>query len=584
MIDTITYNIHLYRSNIQTLDFEGNLIEVSIFQNLINSINEIMKGTEIYQIDRSNLVGLKKNSLIEIKANGITGDFNLCYKFDKVMLPSYKSGVNLQFDNLNGILRVELSLPKYYFGNNVLELSPIIKSRFYSYSLDLQKLSTFIHTLIKKSIRNIIYELSGQTLIIKTSHFCDISVSRIDFTYNQIFDNTSKLLHYLDCIKECKPLEFKNNHPTDYHSGVAYVTDNYGFKIYHKGVEFEKIQSKQIIKDNYHIMKHREREDITYFSSNKFLTFKNLNNLQKYSNNCLRYELRSSSKNKSYIFFSQMAFKHNELYQSVKHNLFWIFGKEWDPIANYEYNIYKYEVCDLVIIKAGYYYKKNFTENKLQLIRIDNPKMIKRLETFYKHYNGISKILSSLQYDYSYKNLQSLYKVYTKLETQKIDFFLGKPKDFQDRLYSWYGSENILIPKIETSQYYEPYLIKCQLVEFIKLFYKFQISKLTTDADIVKNASEYNEKINLFGGKKMNLNKVRQYRLLLKKFTLKDLKNKKIMSEATYYRVKKSMQILNQSNNDNYSIKDFSGVDRTFDFPFRKQNHLNINKKFKRIY
>ena len=82
----------------------------------------------------------------------------------------------------------------------------------------------------------------------------------------------------------------------------------------------------------------------------------------------------------------------------------------------------------------------------------------------------------------------------------------------------------------------------------------------------------------------MNLNKVRQYRMLLKKFTLKDLKKKKIMSEATYYRVKKSMQILNQSNNDNYSIKDFTGVDKTFDYPFKKQNDLNINKKFKRIY
>jgi len=584
LIDTITYNVHLFRSNFKSLDFEGKLVEVSIFQNLINSINEIMKGTEIYQIDRSNLVGLKKNNLIEIKANGITGDFNLCYKFDKVMLPSYKSGVNLQFDNLNGILRIELSLPKYYFGNNVLELSPIIKSRFYSYGLDLVKMSSFIHTLIKKSIRNIIYDLSGQTLIIKTAHFCDISVSRIDFTYNQIFDNSSKLVHYLDCIKECKPLEFKNNHPTDYHSGVAYVTDNYGFKIYHKGVEFEKIQSKQIKKDNYHIMKHRLKEDITYFSSNKFLTFKNISNLQNYANNCLRYELRSSSKNISYQFFSQMAFKHNELYQNVKNHLFWIFSKDWDPILNYQYNIYKYEVCDLVIKKEGYYYKKNFTENKLQLIRIDNQKMIKRLDNFFIHYNHLVNILTKLQYDSSYKNLSNLYKIYTKLETQKIDFFLGKSKNFNEKLYSWYGSENKLIPEIDSSQFFEPYLIKLQLVQFIKLFYKFQISKLTNDQDIIKSATQYNDKINLFGGKKMNINKVRQYRLLLKKFTLKDLKKKKIMSEATYYRVKKSMQILNQSNNDNYSIQDFSGVDKTFDFPFKKQNDLNINKKFKRIY
>lgn len=461
MIDTITYNIHFYRSNIQTLDSTGKLVEVSIFQHLINSINEIMKGTDIYQIDRANLVGLKKNNLIEIKANGITGDFNLCYKFDKVQLPSYKSGVNLQFDNLNGILRVELSLPKYYFGNNVIELSPIIKSRFYSYELDLVKLSTYVHTLIKKSIRSIIYDLSGQTLIIKNKHFQDISVSRIDFTYNQIFDNFSKVLHYLDCIKECKPLEFKNNHPTDYHSGVAYVTDNYGFKIYHKGVEFEKIQSKQIIKDNYHIMKHREKEDITYFSSNKYLSFKNITNLQKYANDCLRYELRSSSKNISYQFFSHMAFKHNDLFQCVRSNLFWIFSKEWEPIKNYENNIYKYEVCDLVILKEGYYYKKNFIGNKLQLIRIDNKKMINRLKSFFLRYNEIAKILAKYEYDYSYKNLQKLYKIYTKIETQKINFFLGKCPNYNQKLSSWYSSENKLIPEIDSNQFFEPYLINC---------------------------------------------------------------------------------------------------------------------------
>lgn len=579
MIDTLTFKIHLFKD------------PNDIFRPLINLINEIAKGSEIVQVDRVHLVGLKTNKIAELKANLVTGEYNSVYQFDKLELPSYQGGINMRFDKLNGLLQFECSVPKFYFGNNVIELMPNIKDKDYSYNLDTSKLANFVHKTIKKFINKCINDISGNTFNLTDIHFQNISIDRIDITYNQIFPNYDKAIHYLDCIKECKPLEFKNKYPTDYYNGVSFVTDNYGYKIYHKGIEFEKIQFNQIKNEHYKILKNRSQDDATYFDSNKYLSFKKIQDLQNYANCILRYEFRCSKKNLSYQFFSQMAFKHNELYQYLKTRLFWLFSHEYKPLKNSKFNFTKMEICNNVKFEAGNYFIQYYINGKLNKEYIEDKKLLLRIKKTKKIHQQIVDTLVRryyLNFNISnlptYKDLRDLYSIYSKLETKKINFYLAKSPDYLNKLHSWFSSENSIIPHIDEDQFLEKYLIKVILIQYIKLFYKFQISKLTNNQSIIENAKKYNDKINTTGTSKLNINKVRQYNELLKKFTLKDLKKKKLMSEATYYRVKKTMKILNNSTSDNYSLIDFSSIDKSFDYPFKIQNSLYINKIFKRLY
>jgi len=579
MIDTITFKIHLFKN------------PNDIFKPLINLINTIAKGSEIVQVDRVHLLNLKTNKIAELKANLVTGEYNSVYHFDKLELPSYQGGINMRFDKLNGLLQFEFSVPKFYFGNNVIELMPNIKDKDYSYNLDTSKLANFVHKKIKKAIHKAISDISGNTFNLTDLHFQNISIDRIDFTYNQIFPNYDKAIHYLDCIKECKPLEFKNKHPTDYYNGVSFVTDNYGYKIYHKGIEFEKIQYNQIKNEHYKILKNRSPDDVTYFDTNKYLSFKKIDDLQNYANCILRYEFRCSKKNLSYKFFSEMAFKHNELYQYLKKRLNWLFAHEYKPLKESKFNFTKMEICNNIKFDSGNYYIQYYINGKLNIEYINDKKLLLRIKKTKHVYQQILDTLIRKNYlnftisnQPNFKDLRDLYSIYSKLETKKINFFLAKDTEYLNKLHSWYGSENSIIPQIDNDQYFEKYLIKVILIQYIKLFYKFQISKLTNNQQIIENAKKHNEKLNTTGSSKLNINKVRQYNELLKKFTLKDLKKKKLMSEATYYRVKKTMQILNKSTSDNYSLVDFSSIDKTFEFPFKIQNSLSINKIFKRLY
>lgn len=175
-------------------------------------------------------------------------------------IPSSHYSVSYFINTTRDFIEFNLSVPKYLFGNNVLQFV----SR-YNYAVD----HTFglLYRFLMDFKREYLY-----------NHVLDndIEVNRIDCCYNQFFNSKEDALTYLDQQKNLLTQfarSSKNNYRS-YDTSFMYITRRYSFKIYHKGTEFEKHDWKKM-----------------YELIGKKYTAKDVEKVHEVADTCLRYEM-----------------------------------------------------------------------------------------------------------------------------------------------------------------------------------------------------------------------------------------------------------------------------------------------------
>jgi hypothetical protein len=586
-MDTIKYKIHLFK----TKQTNG----ISIFANLINAINLLNEGITISHVDAPYKQIDDTIKSYKIYVDNRTSKSFIIHKSTKVQFPSSESQINITYNGILKILNIEFSIPKFYFQNNVCEIYPNYKyPRYHSQSTDQAKLSKFYYLVIKKLIKEIVYTISNKTLILQPEHFRDIQISRLDLAYNQIFDTKEDSLNYLDAQKQIKIPRVDNQRVVPYNTSIMFNTDNYSFKIYHKGSEFSKKPTKDLIRENETmIKKYGLNKSITdfdeqiknrshsYFNSALFKSFNAIHQLQNYADTILRYELRVSQKLMSYLNSKIYQNIQTPIYKKMQNYLRFLF----ETIEDLNY---------ILTIKHAYHYKGifyktkipssdlvfYFTENinsfsKNHILKSDN----KKEKSLIKKYIKVQKILKYFNETIKINSTNTLRKLYNELlkeNNKQFSFFLAPQNE---RVYNQYNFHTLELTSINNHLQFTPNLIYYSLKYFEKLFNNFQIQKMPTQSQFVKLAMDANKKLDLTErNNKMNINRVKIIAMLLKKGHLDELRTNNICSRSTYYRMKKDLKMLTNSTNINFSDIQINNVENQLDRLFYKQKTEIIRK------
>lgn len=143
-----------------------------------------------------------------------------------IKIPSSGYDINFFYQENDDCLRVSLSIPKYYYGQNIaqhiMSIATALDNQL-NYQLEL------VYTFIRDFNRDILgTPICGQ----------DIEIERLDFCFNIIFSSKGQSLQFLQMIKEqkVKYLGDRSNLYV-YNTSIQYRGDGYSWKFYHKGTE-----------------------------------------------------------------------------------------------------------------------------------------------------------------------------------------------------------------------------------------------------------------------------------------------------------------------------------------------------------
>lgn len=220
-----------------------------------------------------------------------TGNVQQVAHFNELKSSHYT--IAYKIDVIKNYVEINLSIPKYIFGTNILLFNrPHTSKNFFAakhneikVNLDEahKRLFSFLNKFFATEFGSI--ELTPEK----------IEINRIDICYNQVFDSKEDALDYLNHLKK---LRKKNARDTtnysrgrNWKSSITYVTDRYSFKVYHKGSEFAKNDAKKLTDINLS-GNHKFRFPTPYY--------------QLFADKILRYEMTFRGSQLSYLYMNNV--------------------------------------------------------------------------------------------------------------------------------------------------------------------------------------------------------------------------------------------------------------------------------------
>jgi len=222
MIDTVIFRIHDLFSNQQLLER---------LENKISGKAQMIKvGEEKEDINRE--VFLKRYYIDFATGNSYAEGY-------KGFVRSSHYDIAFYVNHPRDYIEFNISLPKYYHGNNLAQLVDHIYDKDF---------------LLYK--RNNFWELPAhhfEWFNIVMNRFLwgeidykgprrNVEIVRIDLCFNLVFNMKEDAFFYLSELRNIRRKRFSENSNaiTNYHSGVYFPSKDYTVKIYHKGTEFKK--------------------------------------------------------------------------------------------------------------------------------------------------------------------------------------------------------------------------------------------------------------------------------------------------------------------------------------------------------
>lgn len=290
MIDTIHINLHNLQKNVDVYNWivrDGN--------------NGVIK----YNIDRSEVGGLLRREVkVYPEAEKAVEMLRVHTRYE----PSSHYSIIVEVHPKRDLIKFSFSVPKYFYGHNIAQACENTNERDFTFIKGFT--DTFEHQIeksferIKTYIKSFFYtEFAGIDV-----DMCDVEIVRLDMCYNQFFNSKKDALFYLDMQKKIQKKYARRNEQkvTNYTTSIFFYSRDYSVKIYHKGAEYEKNDSKEHERAN---QKHFKKHGINLY---------NIEYLQETADKILRYEITFRKDYLNYIFNNKIFRKKSKKYQEFK--------------------------------------------------------------------------------------------------------------------------------------------------------------------------------------------------------------------------------------------------------------------------
>lgn len=321
---------------------------IDVFNHLVKHANQKQKYG---LVSKSSFIYYNQ---IEFENKSI-GKFNGFYT-----IPSSNYNINFSYDREKDKIMFNLSIPKYYQGNNIYQY--IVDSHYPEFNIQLYKYENqleYIHKLLLKFLNDFNNAVCNGKI-----NIYDIIIKRIDYCFNAIFKTEKELSIYFEAIKRIKKTYERGNSNIhrNYQSAIFYVGKGYSLKIYKKHDEYIKNDYRELSKiDNnkanilHEYTKKVLRYEITY--RNEYLSL--FYNKHIYRRKCINWQIIKRQ-------YKQGTLKYNEvnMYEKAmnKRKNFYIY---LPPEQNKSNNI-----TDNVILTDAIFSKKLMIELGYNFIKL----------------------------------------------------------------------------------------------------------------------------------------------------------------------------------------------------------------------
>ena len=273
MIDTVEFRIHDIK------------LHLALAQYLDRKQAGTGKSITLREADGDDLTVMQKIVHKTYIMYHDTGSLHQVAHFNELKSSHYT--IAYKIDYLRDFISFNVSLPKYVYGTNILLYNTPPTSKRFDFSR---------HAEIKKNLQEAYKRLIHFFNKFFTAEFGEISlfpefieVNRLDLCYNQVFDGKAGALEYLNQLRKLKKRYARSasNYSRDWQTSIMYKTDRYSFKVYHKGAEFKKNDSKKLRELN----ESGAGFDVDYY--------------QTFADRVLRYEMTFRNSHISYLYMNK---------------------------------------------------------------------------------------------------------------------------------------------------------------------------------------------------------------------------------------------------------------------------------------
>ncbi len=408
-MDTIVYKIH-------------NVAEYKIFSKAIELFKNNGKG-EI-MISEDDIEALKGQT--DFRKVWINIDKNLAYvalsRIEK-HVKSSSNYINVFYDVQNDFCKIEFSIPKFLFANNVVELIPGHMSKHYKPGRhSMLKLTKYWMTIIISVIEQIFLDLTNGMEKVK---LVDVEISRIDICYNQIYDSRDDALFLLESMKRQR---IPKNSETMYHAyntSMDFNNPRYYWKIYHKGAEFAANGVNDVLKS---IKKFGDqKKKIPRFLAE---TAKNIDKLQDYADRILRYELECKQPMLNYIFNHKLKKKHIDSYRAIRERVNYIHDEALEYYNHYSVYYLAADGSSNAERSPRHNFAFYFLPSSMHGGDGNEMSQVRDIQVIMK-LDKMDNAVSYLRRNHNIRNknqVKALWKFYQKEDNRSHSFFLDIPK------------------------------------------------------------------------------------------------------------------------------------------------------------
>lgn len=577
MVDTIHINLHNLQKNYDVYNWiirDGN--------NGVIKYDVNIDGKKMYDTGLETGGLLSRQVKVYPEAEKSTEVLRIHTRYE----PSSHYSVIVEVHPKRDLIKFNFSIPKYFYGHNIAQAVQNTNERDFQFirgntdSFDYQIEES--HQRIITYIKSFFYtEFAGVDI-----DWCDVEICRMDICYNQFFNNKQDALFYLDMQKKI-PKKFArrdNQNVTAYRTSIFYYSRDYSVKIYHKGSEYEKNDSREHDRAN---KKYHKKHGINLYD---------VQYLQETADRILRYEITFRKDYLNYIFNTRLFRKKSKQFQQFKavynamHSLHTISKTEaqnrllhnvdpkekpkyavmdWDnikPIYD-EFKAVKitdangsetYNICDYI----GVYYKK-CTADKLTKHMI--------VSSINKFYDDFGNLLSRGR------------RIYLKLDQKEMDDFINDNRSNVNFLH--------------TVDYIP--LTKELCIELGKRLKKFcndfKVNERDNLGTLIRNIHQHNDEIDVINKnkksmlplskqstfktkKKIDVNRMSFILVALEAHPLHELRDMLHLNDQAFYRLKKDLETIGIDKN---SINNIVPIPTRLDFShYYEETALNSKKFF----
>lgn len=236
-------------------------------------------------------------------------------------LPSSNYKVRYEVNYSDDCFSVEFSIPKYFFGTNVLQTTfhpndtdfdPYNKQKStleYQYSLIYERFIRYIKAFFRNEFPSLHVD------------YTKVHLRRLDLCYNLVFSEAPQALVYLAAMRNVQKKRQREGTTasTDYDTAIFIRNADYSFKIYHKGTEYRKHDRVEHERANEAILKNNSMQPLgrlsPYGQNVPKVNYQDVfpvEDLQDLADRTLRFEITFHSSYISKIF--------NQIIRTDKHH------------------------------------------------------------------------------------------------------------------------------------------------------------------------------------------------------------------------------------------------------------------------